>query len=96
MSKETDVKNTRQDYLDGGCSHRQYYGQFVNASVLAMVKRHIGEDAILKSSDEHFNDIPLKKWDTAFHVCPAWISEEPFRSAPDATSRYGTLLLPQS
>lgn len=74
MSKETATKNTRQAYLDGKCSHREYYGQFVNASVLAIVASHVGKDAILKSSDEHLNDIPLKRWDAVFHACPAWIA----------------------
>lgn len=43
--------------------HRQYYGQCVNPGVIAYVVRAIGADAILRSADPHFNDIPLKLWD---------------------------------
>ena len=51
------------DYVLGRCSHREYYAQFVNESVKNAVLRFIGKELIMNSKDEHFNDIPLKKWD---------------------------------
>lgn len=44
-------------------AHRTYYAQFVDSHVLAFVERQIGRAAILASTDEHFNDIPLARWD---------------------------------
>lgn len=55
---------TRNDYMkDSSNLHRAYYGQFVNEQVKNAVLQFIGKDALLKSKDEHLNDIPLKKWD---------------------------------
>lgn len=54
---------TRQDYINKKCTYEEYYAQFVNDNVKLMVKDHIGINVILNSKDEHFNDIPLKKWD---------------------------------
>ena len=53
--------------MDKKVSHSDYYRQFVTPSIIAMVKSNIGIDAIAKSNDEHFNDIPLSKWDS-MHV----------------------------
>lgn len=55
---------TRQDYLNGKATHREYYGQFVNESVKSKVLKTIGKDKLLASTDEHLNDIPMKKWDS--------------------------------
>lgn len=54
---------THKDYLDGLCTHREYYGQFVTSYIRGVVLSNIGKDKIKKSADEHFNDIPLKLWD---------------------------------
>lgn len=55
--------HTRQDYMDKKCTHQEYYSQFVDYDVIIAVLEYIGEKNIIKSKDEHFNDIPLKKWD---------------------------------
>lgn len=55
---------TRQDYLSGRCSHRQYYAQFVDVHTKQHIFSHIGKHAIMQSKNEHFNDIPLGSWDT--------------------------------
>jgi hypothetical protein len=47
------------------CSHEEYYGQFVNTLITSVIDRRIGVKAILASDDEHFNDIPLSRWDAA-------------------------------
>jgi hypothetical protein len=44
-------------------SHREYYGQFVDARVLDIVKSVRWFKSILESKDEHLNDVPLILWD---------------------------------
>lgn len=54
---------TCQDYMENRVSHREYFAQFVNENVLDAVRKEIGLPALLASTDEHLNDIPLRKWD---------------------------------
>jgi len=54
---------SRNDYLEGKVTHREYYAQFVTSSVRDTVRRHIGAHRIKISDDPHFNDIPLIEWD---------------------------------
>ncbi len=54
--------------------HRQYYAQLVNGSTIACVVRMIGADALLASTDPHFNDIPLKLWHQVGPVVPIAMS----------------------
>lgn len=54
----------RVDYMNGLASHREFFSQFVNVGVKAKVLECIGAEALLKSTDEHLNDIPMKKWDS--------------------------------
>jgi hypothetical protein len=56
------MKYSRQDYLNNICSHREYYAQFVTEPIKAIVNHNLGNE-IIASNDEHFNDIPLCKWD---------------------------------
>lgn len=53
----------RSEYIAGNVSHADYYGQFVNESVIRTVEGYIGKAKIVASTDPHFNDIPLEKWD---------------------------------
>ena len=55
---------TRQDYLYNRCNHRDYYSQFVTEEIKNYVQRWIGLHTILNSTDDWFNDIPLKSWDS--------------------------------
>ena len=62
---------TREQYLkdsgrEGWVAHRKYYAQFVNLTKKPYVEaviRWVGKDRLLKSTDEHLNDIPLHVWD---------------------------------
>lgn len=54
---------TRKQRISGEFTHREYYGQFVNNSILKTVVSRIGLEALRKSTDEHLNDIPLARWD---------------------------------
>ena len=62
------MRITREEYLGATSqsahrAHRAYYAQYVEAWVLEAVERNIGRERILKSTDPHFNDIPLRRWD---------------------------------
>lgn len=60
---------TIKNYINGNCSHRQYYSQFVNDNVKLMILDRIGIDKIITSKDENFNNIPLKIWDSIGLPC---------------------------
>lgn len=54
---------TRKQYMNKECTHREFYGQHMTLPIINMVVRAIGKDRLLRSTDEHLNDIPLKEWD---------------------------------
>lgn len=54
---------TRQQYMDHECTHRQYFAQFVTPEIKAAVRSYFGADRLCASTNPHFNDIPLSKWD---------------------------------
>lgn len=54
---------TRKQCLDQKCSHRDYYSQFVTNGTRAIVLSVVGKKALVGSTDEHLNDIPLSTWD---------------------------------
>lgn len=54
---------SRKDYLGNKCSHREYYGQFVDEFTKVRVLNHINLERLKSSEDEHLNDIPLQTWD---------------------------------
>lgn len=66
---------SRQDYLNGKCTHRQYYAQFVNAITKSRVANWFGVEQIKEAlqTDEHLNNIPLAKWD-GFVTCKQLIN----------------------
>jgi len=62
---------TRKDYLDGKCTHDEYYGQFVTKPLILVVAKMIGAGNIAASTDLHFNDIPLVRWDNLAQITVA-------------------------
>lgn len=64
-SKRGENMFTRADYIAGKCTHRQYYAQFVSDATKETVIRTFTIARLSASKDEHFNDIPLHKWDMA-------------------------------
>ena len=58
---------TRKQYMNNEVSHEDYYAQF-GKHLMNVVRNNIGIERILKSTDEHFNDIPLKKWKNLQHI----------------------------
>ena len=53
---------TRKDYMSNKCTHEEYYGQLVTQDMKDQIVRAIPQ-ALAKSVDPHFNDIPLSTWD---------------------------------
>jgi hypothetical protein len=65
------IQYTRKDYISGTVDHQTYYAQFVSDSVINLIGSRIGKECILASTNEHFNDIPLSKWDGLALLVPA-------------------------
>ena len=53
---------TRKDYMADKCTHTEYYGQLVTQGMKDHIVRSISQ-TLAKSTDPHFNDIPLSTWD---------------------------------
>ena len=83
---------TRQNYLNGECSHREYYAQFVSEGVKNRVSQAIGDARIKASRDPHFNDIPLGEWDMVIGVFPANIANA-MREAGDYPTLSGAVCI---
>jgi hypothetical protein len=59
---------TRAEYMnasreDGPAAQRRYNAQFVTAQTKSALLLNITKAEILASTNLHFNDIPLKRWD---------------------------------
>lgn len=70
----TTIAFSRKDYLDGKCTHREYYSQFVNQIVRDKVAQKFSK-SLKESNDPHFNDIPLQRWDYVFALVPPFIKD---------------------
>lgn len=60
------MKFTRSDYIDGKCTHQEYYSQFVTEESKRLVIRFIGSKDFLSQkyeADNNLNNIPLHQWD---------------------------------
>ena len=53
---------TRKDYMSNKCTPEEYYGQLVTQRMKEHIVRAIPQ-ALAKSTDPVFNDIPLSTWD---------------------------------
>lgn len=72
---------TRKDYLEHRATHREYWGQFLNLGIIESVRACIGADRIARSTDEHFNDIPLALWDSLSYSIRTSLDKERWREA---------------
>lgn len=56
---------TRQNYLNGECTHREYYAQFVTASIKNYVESRFGIERLKNAllEDKYLNSIKLNEWD---------------------------------
>ena len=56
---------TRRDYLDGKCSHDEYYAQLVrDSNAKSVVSSHFTVEELrdMYAQDEQFNKVPESKW----------------------------------
>lgn len=56
---------TKSDYLDGKCTHSEYYQQFLCENIINTIKLIIGTDRIINSNCSYFNNIPNCEWTNA-------------------------------
>jgi hypothetical protein len=69
---------TRNDYMNNCSSDnhfdsfREYYSQFVTPEIKALVERTFTKEKLVKAykTDEHFNNIPMYKWDALAGLYP--------------------------
>ncbi len=73
-------------------AHREYYGQFVDEEIKRRVLLFIGREAIIASTDPHFNDIPLRKWDNLAGFYSAWSEGWKAEKGEDGRRRVGVSL----
>ena len=74
---------TRKERLSGICTHREYFGQFVNNSIISIVKNSVGIARLKNSEDEHLNNIPLKKWDSLHELIIHSLNKDIVRKATE-------------
>lgn len=56
---------TRIDLLNGECTHREYYAQFVTENIKKSVANRLPKEKLVKAilKDPNLNSIPLAVWD---------------------------------
>ncbi len=80
---------TRKQYMNGEISHHEYYAQFVNDTIKQNVLDHVALDRLMKSTDEHLNDIPLRVWDSI----PMFDVSEKLKEAGDYLTLAGSVCI---
>jgi len=80
---------TRKEYLSSSSptAHREYYAQYVTDAIVSHVGTAIGQK-LLRSTDEHFNDIPLRRWDDI-----GWGMRPDFKAYGDSDSLAGRVCI---
>jgi len=78
---------TRKDYMSNKCTHEEYYRQLVTQGIRDHVVRAI-PDAIAKSTDPNFNDIPLATWD---RISAYSVPSAEFKKLGDISSQAGVI-----
>lgn len=88
-------QHSRADYLAGRCSHQDYYGQFVDDPLRALVSRRFGVEALraaLVRGDTSFNrSIPLREWDGLSLALDNRVFRERLKAAGDFYSTAGAV-----
>lgn len=85
--------NTRKDYLDKKCTHSEYYSQFVTAGIKNAVRTRFGVERLVKSTDKHLNDIPLKQWDGLGYACRGFETGSKMKEAGDYLTAAGIVCI---
>ena len=76
---------TRKDYMSDKCTHEEYYGQLVTQGMKDHIARAIPQ-GLARSTDPHFNDIPLPTWD---RLGMAYSLRDEFKALGDIKSAAG-------
>lgn len=79
---------TRQDYLQGRCTHREYYGEIVKEAGITVSDEL--RDECARSSDPHYNNIKLNRWDIYGTAIRSKVAPL-FRQRDDQVSLAGTV-----
>lgn len=56
---------SRKQYVNGDCSHQQYYGQLVNDRTIRVVVSRLGKNRLMSGQK-----IPLAEWDRFSCILP--------------------------
>lgn len=59
---------TRQQYINGECTHDEFYAPFITKRMKQIVLQRIGMEQLNRSEDEHLNDIPLHSWESLPYI----------------------------
>lgn len=87
------VKFTRKQYLQGACSHQDYYMQFATPAVIARVKSKVDLIVLLSSKEDGFRDVySLPFWDNAIGTISRDVGEM-MREAGDHPTLAGSVCL---
>jgi hypothetical protein len=83
---------TRSDYLEGRCTHQEYYLDI--ASGLHLTANSELLQWVRQSRDPHLNDIPLRRWDSiAAFLQHSPKLKEAFKARGDFVSAAGMVSL---
>ncbi len=76
---------TRQKYLNGECTHAEYYGQFVSTDTTDLISDIFSKEKLLATykEDKNFNGIPLVVWDGI--AVRLWVSQKLTRAGDTST-----------
>jgi len=78
---------TRKQYMNGECSHRTYYAQFVNTAIIHVVERRFTAERLVRCSDQdYFNTIPLHQWDQLIPAAQALSNQQQRKDAGEGWS----------
>jgi hypothetical protein len=87
--------NTRQDYLNNKCTHREYYAQFVTPRIKDEVRKYFGVEQLKRAlaTDEHLNSIELHKWDALGGYPARRLSGAALKEAGDGSTMATTVCI---
>ncbi len=94
---------TRNQYLNKECTHRQYYAQFINEAVKALVPFSENEIRESYNSLENLNTLPLHKlyttkvytdtWDYAAKQLESTVKKVSFKEVGDSPTLSGNVCI---
>lgn len=79
---------TRQDYMQHRVTHRQYYAEIARLAGIKFEPNHSVVVRAKRSTDEHYNDIPLLVWDRLGYLARAGLTRA-FKECEDCYSMAG-------